>query len=204
MLNIIKRTFFFALLLVCGLAVPAQAQNSAQQEIRQMLEQRDREIKSVLGDDARVTDAQREQLKALINDDIDFLAMSQAALGSYWDDLSVDQRTEFVTVFSDIVRAQSLADLDIYKSTVVYDKIVVEGDEAQVFTTTTYKDTPAKVTYSMSRAADGSWDVDDFSIDDVSTVEGYQRSFQTVLRKKGFDALMNSLHKKWEKMQATS
>ncbi len=203
MLNTAKHlTAFLALLLMIGLALPVQAQTSTQQEIQQMLEQRDRDIKNVLGNKTTFTDAQRDQLKALINDDIDFRSMSEAALGPFWADLTDAQRTEFVTVFSDIVRAQSLADLDIYKATIAYDEIIVNGDEAQVLTTTTYKDTPTKVTYDMSRATDGTWDVDDFSIDDVSTVEGYQRSFQTVMRKKGFDSLMNSLNRKRDRMLA--
>lgn len=194
------------LLLTSLLALPAQAQtsNSVQEEIRQLLQQRDQEIKRVLGDRDTFTDAQREQLKALINDDIDFRAMSRTALGPFWTDLTPEQRTEFVTVFSDIVRAQSLSDLGVYRSKVTYDAITVEGDSARVVTTTIYKDTPTEVEYVMSRAADGSWDVDDIILDDVSTAEGYARSFQTVMRKKGFDALMNSLRKKRDKMQASS
>lgn len=201
-----------SLLLVVGLllaslfALPAQAQtsNSVQEEIRQLLQQRDQEIKRVLGDRDTFTDAQRDQLKALINDDIDFRAMSRTALGPFWTDLTPEQRTEFVTVFSDIVRAQSLSDLGVYRSKVTYDAITVEGDSARVVTTTIYKDTPTEVEYVMSRAADGSWDVDDIILDDVSTAEGYARSFQTVMRKKGFDPLMNSLRNKRDKMQASS
>jgi len=193
-------------LLVAGLfALPAQAQtsNSAQEEIRQLLQQRDQQIKRVLGDRDTFTEAQREQLKALINDDIDFRTMGRTALGPFWDDLTPAQREEFVTVFSDIVRAQSLSDLGVYRSKVTYDAITVEGDSARVVTTTVYKDTPTEVEYVMSRDAEGSWDVDDIILDDVSTAEGYARSFQTVMRKKGFDALMNSLRKKRDTMQAS-
>jgi phospholipid transport system substrate-binding protein len=193
-------------LLLLGLAVlPAQAQtsNSAQEEIRQLLQQRDQEIKRVLGDRDTFTDTQREQLKALINDDIDFEAMGRTALGPFWDDLTAAQREEFVTVFGDIVRAQSLSDLGVYRSKVTYDAITVEGDSARVVTTTVYRDTPTEVIYAMSRTDEGSWDVDDIILDGVSTAEGYARSFQTVMRKKGFDALMNSLHKKRDKMQAS-
>ena len=132
------------------------------------------------------------------------IRMSRTALGPFWTDLAPAQREEFVTVFSDIVRAQSLSDLGVYRSKVTYDAITVEGDSARVVTTTIYKDTPTEVEYVMSRAEDGSWDVDDIVLDDVSTAEGYARSFQTVMRKKGFDALMNSLRKKRDKMQASS
>ena len=194
------------LLLVSLIALPVQAQtsDSAQEEIRQLLQQRDQEIKRVLGDRDTFTEAQREQLKALVNDDLDFRAMSRTALGPFWDDLMPAQRKEFVDVFSDIVRAQSLSDLGVYRSKVTYDSITVEGDSARVVTTTVYRDTPTEVIYAMSRTDEGSWDVDDIILDGVSTAEGYARSFQTVMRKKGFDPLMKSLRKKRDKMQASS
>jgi phospholipid transport system substrate-binding protein len=47
---------------------------------------------------------------------------------------------------------------------------------------------------------DGEWRVVDIVLDDVSTAEGYARSFQTVIRKRGFDALMTSLNKKLDSM----
>ena len=200
-------TRLFALLVAATLlmtALPAVAQTTdAEREIRQLLEQRDKEIKSLLGTRSTFTDAQRTQLKELINDDIDFEAMAKTALGPFWTDLSATQRAEFVAVFSDIVRAQSLSNLEIYKSKVTYDAIEVDGQTALVRTTTVYKDTPAKVEYVMTKAADGSWDVDDIILDDVSTAEGYARSFQAVVRKRGFDALMTSLEKKRDRMQTS-
>lgn len=197
-------SFVLAGLFVMGIAIlPAQAQ-TPETQIRQMLEQRDREIKRILGNRTTFTDEQREQLQTLINDDIDFEAMGRQALGTFWTDLTPAQRTSFVEVFSDIVRTQSLADLEVYKARVTYDTITVNGTTAHVVTTTTYKDTPTKVEYHMTRAADGTWDVDDIIVGDVSTAGGYEKSFQTVLRKKGFDALMTSLDKKRAQMQAKS
>jgi phospholipid transport system substrate-binding protein len=42
----------------------------------------------------------------------------------------------------------------------------------------------------------GEWVVIDFSIDDVSTADSYQRQFQNIIRKDGFDKLMNNLRKR--------
>lgn len=186
--------FLLGLLLMAAPAQPVQAQ-SPDQEIQQMLEQRDREIKSILQGDTSFTAQQREELKTLINGVIDFRAMGQHALGPFWSDLSDAQRTEFVDVFQTIVRAQSLADLEVYNSKVTYDQIDVEGDSAFVQTTTDYKGTSANVEYVLQRE-NGEWLAQDIIVDDVSTAQSYARSFQTVVRKKGFDALMNSLRKK--------
>jgi phospholipid transport system substrate-binding protein len=193
------------LLAVLFLGTPAAtyAQGDEAGSIRTMLEQRDQDVKQILGTSDSFTQAQREHLKTEINDVISFEAMSQQALGPFWSDLTADQRQSFVEVFSDIVRAQSLSDLDVYRSQVTYETVDVEGDSAYVKTTTIYKETPMPVEYIMGRE-DGTWFVHDIILDDVSTAEGYARSFQTVIRKKGFDALMNSLEKRRAKIETTS
>lgn len=190
-----------ALLLLGALAAPAQAQDRRAQEIRTLLEQRDREIKDLLGNKETFTEAQRQQLQELINGVIDFEAMGRAALGPHWGDLTPKQRSEFVDVFSQIVRAQSLSDLDMYRTKVTYDEIDVDGDKAHVVTTVTYKDVPTKVAYDLGYG-DRTWHVEDILVEGVSTAGGYARSFQSVVRKRGFDTLMSSLHKKLDKMQS--
>jgi len=195
-------TLAAALLVVLTWTAPATAQDSAvASDIRQMLEQRDRQIKSILQGSSDYTQAQREELKTLINGVIDFRAMGQIALGPFWGDLSAEQRTEFVSVFRDIVRAQSLADLGVYNSKVQFDAITVEGDSAFVRTTTTYEGTQTPVEYVLHQS-EGEWVAEDIVVDGVSTAESYARSFQTVIRKRGFDALMKTLRKKQESVTA--
>ncbi|NNE36332.1 MAG: ABC transporter substrate-binding protein [Rhodothermales bacterium] len=163
-----------------------------------MLEQRDADIKSVLkaGD---MDDSKKEKLKELINSGIDFHAMGASALGRHWEPLTEEQRTRFVSVFGDIVRSQSVADLEVYQSSVTYGEIVVDGNEALVNTEITYKDAPTSVVYKLVRK-DTSWWVTDIILKDVSTVDGYARSFQSVVRKKGFDTLMTKLEERQAKI----
>lgn len=177
-------------------AVPSVAQGQATQaEIRQMLEQRDQQIKSILSGNSDYSQQQRQRLKELINGVLDFEAMAQTALGTHWDTLSTDRRAEFVDVFRDVVRAQSMSDLDVYNSKVTYDQITVQGDSAFVRTITEYKDTKTPVDYILERQ-DGEWKAEDIIVDEVSTAEGYARSFQSVMRKRGFEALMSALERK--------
>lgn len=185
-------------LLCSGLFLGAPATVVAQKTqaaVKQMLQQRDAEIKRIIGTTDDLTEAQSETLKKVINGVIDFEAMSREALGPHWEPLSPSQREEFVSVFADIVRSQSLSNLNVYRSKVTYDAVELNGDSARVTTTTLYKDVPAKVVYDMV-FHDGAWHVRDITLDDVSTAEGYARSFQSVVRKKGFDALMASLIKR--------
>ncbi|MCS3750857.1 MlaC/ttg2D family ABC transporter substrate-binding protein [Salinibacter ruber] len=196
---------FTALLLLSGGAPTAfgQGASATAAEIRQMLEQRDQEIKSILGETDDYTAEQRAQLKELVNGVIDFRVMGQRALGPHWEDLGEDQRDEFVSVFREVVRAQSMGDLGVYNSAVTYDQIDVQRDSAFVRTQTTYEGRTTAVEYVLERRED-EWRAEDIIIDGVSTVEGYARSFQTVVRKRGFDSLMKSLRKKRDEVTDTS
>ncbi|MFB6273708.1 MAG: phospholipid-binding protein MlaC [Salinibacter sp.] len=186
-----------AVLLLSAGTAPAQAQggSATAAEIRQMLEKRDQQIKSILKGDDTYTAEQRQKLKELINGVIDFRAMAQRALGPHWADLSEKQQEEFVAVFRDVVRAQSMSDLGVYNSKVTYDQIEVHGDSAFVRTTTKYEGRTTPVEYVL-HWRDGTWKAEDIIVDGVSTAEGYARSFQTVIRQRGFDTLMKSLRKK--------
>jgi len=200
------RSLLLGAVLMAGLSLlggsPALAQGQAtQQEIRTMLENRDQQIKEILRGTDDYTTEQREELKTLINGVIDFRAMGQVALGPFWEDLSEAEQGEFIDVFRDIVRAQSLSDLEVYNSRVTFDEITVEGDSAYVRTTTEYQGTKTPVEYRLEREGD-EWLAEDIVVDGVSTAEGYARSFQTVVRKRGFDALMTSLKKKREQVQS--
>ncbi len=189
-----------AVVLTLGLAAPpswAQGQPSTQAEIRTMLEQRDQQIKSILSGSSSYSKEQRARLKELINGVLDFRAMAQTALGPHWDTLGTDRRDRFVDVFRDVVRAQSMGDLDVYNSKVTFDQISVQGDSARVRTMTEYQGTRTPVVYILKRT-EGEWKAEDIIVDGVSTAEGYARSFQSVMRKRGFDALMTALERKRE------
>lgn len=191
------------LLTAGGFSTVAVAQpQSESAEVRQLLDQRDREIKKLLGNKEALSDAEREDLKNVVNDGIDFEGMGRYALGAFWSEITPGQREEFVEVFSEIVRAQSLSNLDVYRSNVTYKDVTVDGDSAYVVTSTVYKDVPTNVDYVLTRK-DERWRVQDIILDEVSTAEGYARSFQTVIRKRGFDALMTSLHKKLDTMMTS-
>ncbi len=190
MLNRILSVLLLSVMMMSFVST-AEAQ-TPEREIRQMLEERDRQIKATLGDRSDFTDAQREELKQLINSSIDFQAMGRFALGEHWTDISASQQREYVDVFADVVRAQSLSNVDIYRSSVRYDDISVNGNTAHVSTTTTYRNTPAQVDYTLHRT-NGEWMMTDIIIDGTSTAQGYATSFQRVFKRNGFDRLMNSL-----------
>jgi len=171
------------------------AQNG-EDEIRAMLDERDEEIKELLGPKGNdYTQDQRDQLKDIINDVIDFRSMSETALGSTYDEISDEEKEEFVSLFATIIRDNSLNRLDIYRAEVTYNDITVNDGTAEVKTTAQLENVRTSVDYDME-LQEGEWYIIDMSIDDVSTAESYQRQFQSIIRQRGFDALLESLRKR--------
>jgi len=171
------------------------AQNG-EQEIREMLNERDEEIKELLGPEGTsYTDDQRAELKEIINGVIDFRSMAAYALGDTFDDISEERRNRFVELFATVVRDQSLNRLEIYRADVQYNEIEVNGDEATVQTVAQLENVRTPVGYEMEKR-NGEWVVTDFSIDGVSTAESYNTQFQNIIRQRGFDALFDSLERR--------
>lgn len=185
-------TLLFSTILFLNVGI---AQNGAD-EIQQMLNERDAEIKELLGPKGNdYTQEQRDRLKDIINDVIDFRSMSETALGDTYTEISEEDREEFVSLFSTIIRDNSLNRLDIYRAEVTYNDITVNNGTAEVNTMAQMDNVRTSVDYDME-FQDGEWQITDMSIDDVSTAESYRRQFQSIIRQRGFDALLESLRRR--------
>lgn len=186
-----------ATFLLVGLFLAGNAygqQNSEQ--IQELLEERDDQIKTLMGPKGtEYTDGQRGQLKEIINGIIDFEAMAREALGTTYDTISTERKTEFVDLFATIVRDQSLNKLDIYRAEITYQSIEMDGEEARVETLAQLDNVRTPVNYEME-FKDGEWVIVDMEVDDVSTASSYNRQFQRIINQKGFDTLLESLRKR--------
>lgn len=189
------RTIHTLLIIVLLVFPPVFAQTEAD-EIQTMLEERDQEIKELLGPKGTdYTQEQRDRLKDIINDVINYQSMAQQALGDTYDEISEEEREEFVSLFSTIIRDNSLNRLDIYRAEVTYNNIDVNQDSAFVATTAQLEDVRTSVDYNL-QVFDNSWMITDMTIDQVSTADSYNRQFQGIIRQRGFDALMESLRRR--------
>ena len=167
-------------------------------DVKQLLEDRDQEIKTILGPEGKeYSQDQRQKLKDVINGVIDYSAMARYALQDTYTEITPEQQDEFIDLFSTIIRDHSLNQLDIYRADVNYRSIDIDGNDAVVSTLATRKDIRKEVVYDLHYEDDNAeWVVTDFIIDDVSTADSYQRQFQNIIRKKGFDSLMETLRKR--------
>ena len=192
------RIVLIALSFMIGASALAVNNSDKKDEIRNFLKERDKEIKELVGPKGTGhTESQRENLKDIINGVMDYASMAEYALQSTFDDLSDDQKEEFIDIFSTIVRDQSLNSLDIYRADVEYIDINVNENTATVETIAILENVRTPVSYEISER-DESWVITDMSIDNVSTAESYRRSFQNIIRRRGYDALLSSLKRRAE------
>ncbi len=191
----------FSMMLVCAVwfsaaVIPAFALQGTEAEVREMLEERDLEIKELLGPEGtEYTDEQRQELMDIINEVIDYRAMAKHALGDTWDELEPAVRDEFVDTFARVVRDQSLNSLDIYRADVTYESFEVHNGRVTARTIATLENVRTPVIYEMEQR-NGEWVVIDMSIDNVSTADSYRRSFQRTINRRGFDALFENLKRR--------
>lgn len=193
-------TLLFTVVLIASSAIVqsvSASDKAIKNEIQTILEQRDQEIKEVLGERGKeYTDEQREKLKRLINDIVDYPSMARQALDEKYEELSAEEQKRFTDLFAEVIRQQSMEQLDIYRAEVRYDKIELDGeDEAMVHTTSILDNRRIAVVYRMTRP-DDEWVIADISVDGVWTAESYKRSFTNILRRHGFDRLMESLERR--------
>ncbi|MFH5831086.1 phospholipid-binding protein MlaC [Halalkalibaculum sp. DA3122] len=178
-----------------SMSVAAQRDSTA---IRNLLDQRDQQIKELLGPKGtEYTPEKRQKLKDIINGVIDYSAMAEHALQETYDTLSSTERQEFIDYFSTIIRDQSLNKLDIYRADVLYNTIRVNGDSARVNTIAILENVRTPVSYDMFFLDESQqWVITDMTIDDVSTADSYRRQFQNIIRKRGYDYLLDTLKKR--------
>ena len=184
-------------IMVCALALLTIAEaQTPEQEIKTLLEERDQQVKTLLGPKgSEYSDEQRAEIKDIINGIIDFESMAKYALEDTYDTLSTETQTEFVDLFATIVRDQSLNKLDIYRAEVTYNSITVDGNEAVVKTFAELDDIRTPVDYTLLKE-EGKWVITDLILDEVSTAESYNRQFQRIITRRGFDSLLSTLRKR--------
>ena len=171
---------------------PAEVVRSRNQLVQQIL--RAHPTDSVKGPD-------RERLKEVINGLMDFEELSRRALGRNWDARTEAQKTEFVSVFRELVRASSVRKLGVHRAdSISYRPAQISGVQATV-TTVAWKDRrSAEIVYQMHRVG-GEWKAWDVIIDGSSTMRTYRDSFTKEINSSSFDAMFAKLKDRLEQEQ---
>ncbi len=200
-----RRSTSSIILTICSLMMAAAVSSTevfalAQQDPLEIVRTRNQTVERIVGQSGdEVSDETREELKEVINGFIDFEELSKRALGKHWSDRTEQERADFISVFSQLIKNSSVKKLEIYQADrLVYQKPEINGAAAEV-TTVAYKDRKqVEIIYKMHKVGD-EWRVWDMEIDGASTARNYRDSFYKQIAKSSYSEMYDKLLKRLER-----
>jgi phospholipid transport system substrate-binding protein len=147
---------------------------------------------SLQGQASRPT--RRAAIKKVIVNNFDFDDMARQALGPYWNGLDGPGRAEFKSVFQDLfLDSYSRLVLDfLKKEKVAYVSEEATGNGAKVKTLIQRTDEEIPVDYFLIPSP-GTLKVRDVSVDGVSIVGNYLKTFARVIQREAYQGLLRKM-----------
>lgn len=141
--------------------------------------------------------AARQKIRAISLRFFDYVEMSKRTLGLNWNKLSIDQRKEFVKLFTDLLEDTYIDRILAYSNEKVnfVNTIPLGDNTAEVKTVVVARSGPVPINYRVIREEAG-WKVYDVVIEGVSLVSNYRTQFREILAKQSPDGLLQTLRKR--------
>lgn len=174
-------------------AIIVEAQQSPQQLVQTTIE----EAFAILRDPGLRSDPKLrlQKLRQVVDRAFDWEAMARSSLGAPWRELNDPQRADFVSVFKELLAQRYMDDIDRFQGS---EELKVTGSDAAgeltvvktVLITASREQVP--IDYTLHKAG-ASWRVEDVSIEGISLVNHYRKTFTQYLSNKSFEALLAQL-----------
>ena len=135
------------------------------------------------------------KLRVIADRVFDWTAMAQSSLGAAYRSINDAQRAEFLALFKDLIAKDYRDDLDRFMGDErVHVKGVESRDELRLVKTilVTHSRDQVPLDYLMHEQG-GAWRAIDFSVEGVSLVNHYRKSFSRFLASHGFEELLARL-----------
>lgn len=192
-----------AIALAAALLAPTTVE--AQGSARDFLEEQHQGLNRLLREDA-TTDAARQRratrLAQILNDLLDYAALSEASLGNHWGERSEEERARFVSLLQQLVERNYEGNLErILEFEVSYDAERRRGDRTIVTTSARSRENrrqpPVEIEYTLRRTG-GRWRVVDVTTDGVSMVSTYRDQFNRIISRDGWAELIARMERRLE------
>ncbi|MBL8075869.1 MAG: ABC transporter substrate-binding protein [Nitrospira sp.] len=158
---------------------------------------RDKELKQPAKADAR-----RHMLETVVAARFDYAEMSRRALGAPWNQLTDQQKQEFVDLFRTLLTNSYADKIETYSGEgVEYLNERTEKEYAEVRTKVLSGKTEIPLDYRLINKGE-EWRVYDVVVDNVSLVNNYRGQFTKILRASSYTDLVDQLRKKSDKLKA--
>jgi phospholipid transport system substrate-binding protein len=142
----------------------------------------------------------RELIRKAVDDRFDWEEMARRSLARHWTRRTVEERSEFISLFSDLLERTYMDKVEGYSGEkVLYVGDTVDGDygvvRVKILTST---DVEISVEYRVRRRENG-WFIYDVSIEGVSLVNNYRGQFNSIILKSSYRNLVKRLKAKLAK-----
>ncbi|UVT22402.1 MAG: ABC transporter substrate-binding protein [Nitrospira sp.] len=147
-------------------------------------------------------DERRHLLEKVVAARFDYMEMSRRALGAPWNQLTDQQKQEFVDLFRTLLTNSYADKIETYSGEgVQYLNERTEKEYAEVRTKVLSGKTEIPLDYRLINRADD-WRVYDVIVDGVSLVNNYRGQFTKIIRASSYSDLVDQLRKKSDKLKA--
>lgn len=144
----------------------------------------------------------RNLLEKVVAARFDYAEMSRRALGAPWNQLTPQQKQEFVELFQTLLTNSYADKVETYSGEgVQYLNERTEKEYAEVRTKVLSGKTEIPLDYRLINKAND-WRVYDVVVDGVSLVNNYRGQFSKILRASSYSDLVDQLRKKTDKLKA--
>ena len=197
----LKRYLMFLTIAVSlAFAPTAPADSTAIESVRGTVNS----ILEILKNDSMDKDEKRNAMTAEISKRFDFAAMSQRTLATNWKKATDEEKRKFIDLFRQLIQNSYVGKLEAYTNEVVeYPAEKAEGKKALVETLIKTASADIPVHYKLYKK-NSEWLVYDVIIEGVSLISNYRSSYQTIVKKEGFDGLMSKMKEKLKEFDTTS
>lgn len=163
-------------------------------EIESTVEQLVQVVETYPGEES--VSQRRAQLRQVIEPRFDFEEMSARSLGANWNQITPEERKEFVKLFSDLLADTYLNRIEnIRKDTVSLEGERIMLPNAIVRTMVTHRNDRFPIDYRLI-ARKGKWQVYDVIIENIGLVANYRNEFAGIIRKEKMAGLLKRLREK--------
>ena len=141
----------------------------------------------------------RGEILTIVDQYFDFDEMARRSLGASWRHQSPQKQEEFVRLFKNLLFNTYVDRVESYTSAderVVFDSQQIDGNYAFVSTRVIgYRGEDVNVDYRLIKR-DGKWKVYDVIIAGISLVSNYRSQFNSILSRRSFDDLLQTMSRK--------
>ena len=182
-----------ALIFTLSIAVPGVLAGQPTEDVKAIID----EVMGILHHPAYQPAAQKATRLRLIEQAtlrrIDYQEMAKRSLEQTWNTLSQAQRTQFVGLFTELLKASYADKLDDFaKSTVTFQGESQKGDSAEVRIVVARPNDKIPVRFQLLNGPQG-WMVYDLIIEEVSLVDNFRTEFDRIIKGSSFTALIKCL-----------